>query len=117
MLLGVFPALGATILGAEKFHEMLLWAVVPMTAISLGIGCKKHKSVSTVLLGIVGLAVLIVTAMLGHDGLSETSERILTLIGATIIAIAHIRNYQLCRNAICRCDALGKRDNDSGKKV
>ena len=96
--------MGATLLGAEKFHEVLLWAVVPITAISLSIGCKKHKGVTTALLGVVGLAILIVTAMLGHDGLSETSERILTLIGATIIAVAHIRNYQLCRDITCRCD-------------
>ena len=103
VLLGVFPALGVSIFGNEKFHEMLLWAVVPMTAISLFIGCKKHKSFSIAALGILGLIVLITTAILGHDGLSESTERILTLCGASIIAIAHIRNFRQCRDVMCAC--------------
>ncbi len=103
LLLGVFPAISSSFFGAEAFHELLLWAVIPMTVVSLYLGCRKHKSLTTAVLGVVGLQVLIFTAVMGHDGLTESAERILTLIGATIIAIAHLRNYTLCRRIACEC--------------
>ena len=103
IIIAVFPALGVTIFGDEKFHEILLWLVVPMTLISLTLGCKKHKDTITAVLGIAGLAVLIFTAIMGHDGLSELTERLLTVIGATIIAIAHLKNFSHCRKVHCDC--------------
>ena len=103
LLIGVFPVLGTTIFGYDRFHEVLLWAVVPMTVISLTLGCKKHKSLSTALLGVVGLTILIVAVILGHESLTVSSERILTLIGVSVVALAHIRNYKLCRRLACDC--------------
>ena len=47
VMLTIFPALGNSFFGDEHFHEMLLLAVVPMSMISLTIGCKKHKDIIT----------------------------------------------------------------------
>jgi len=101
LFLGVFPALSATMFGEESFHQLLLWFVIPLSIISLSLGCKKHKSWFVGLLGLFGLAVLILAATLGHDGLGESGERIATLVGASAIAIAHFRNYFLCRKTDC----------------
>ncbi len=101
LLLGVFPALGATMFGKESFHVLLLWLVIPLSLIALTMGCRKHKNRIVAFLGLAGLAFLIGAAALGHDILGEGGERVVTLIGATAIAGAHLRNYALCRRADC----------------
>ncbi len=99
LLLGVYPALGATVFGKEAFHVWLLWLVIPFSVISLLMGCKAHKDRWVAGLGLAGLATLIVTATLGHAGLGEAGERVATLIGASAIAASHMRNFMLCRRA------------------
>ena len=100
-LLGVFPAMGTTLFGEELFHEALLWMVIPLSLVALTLGCREHKDLMVSLLGLAGVATLVFTAMFGHNVLGEAGERIATLIGATVIAAAHLRNYILCRRARC----------------
>ncbi|CAI8329146.1 MAG: Uncharacterised protein [Rhodobiaceae bacterium UBA7378] len=101
LLLGVFPAIGTTLLGEEVFHERLLWAVIPLSLAALSLGCAKHKDRSVLMLGLLGVAVLIFTASAGHAGLGEFGERTMTLVGAFTIAVAHLRNFKLCRASDC----------------
>jgi len=101
LMLILFPALGSSIVGQESFHVMLLWLVIPLSLVSLSLGCKRHKSKVVAVTGLAGLSVLILTASLGHDLLGETGERIATLAGALLIAIGHVRNFKLCRQAQC----------------
>jgi hypothetical protein len=44
---------------------------------------------------------LVFAALAGHALLGENGERVTTLLGATFIALAHIRNYKLCRSLDC----------------
>ena len=104
LLLGFFPALGATVFGQEAFHVWLLWLVIPLSIIALSMGCRAHKDRLVALLGLAGLAILIVAATLGHDLLGESGERIATLVGASSIAAGHLRNYTLCRRTHCEHD-------------
>ncbi len=99
LLLGVYPALGATVFGKEAFHVWLLWLVIPFSVVSLFMGCRVHKDKLVVGLGFAGLATLIAAATLGHAGLGEAGERAATLIGASAIAASHMRNFLLCRRA------------------
>ena len=101
LLLGVFPALGATVFGQEAFHVWLLWLVIPLSVVALSMGCRQHKSLSVILLGLLGLSLLIIAATLGHDVLGENGERAVTLVGAIAIAAGHLRNFALCRRAAC----------------
>ena len=101
VILALFPALGATFFGEESFHVLLLWLVIPLSLVALSMGCRKHNSTVVALLGLGGLSVLAATAMLGHSVLGETGERIITLLGATAIAAAHLKNYALCRRVDC----------------
>lgn len=99
LLVAVVPAISATFFGEERFHQMLLWIVIPMSAIALTLGCRQHKDRAVALLGVVGLLVLIGVGIWGHDVLGELGERIGTLVGSSAIAASHLRNYVLCRNA------------------
>ena len=101
LLLAVVPAVGATFLGEESFHETLLWLVIPMSAVALTLGCRQHGDRIVPLIGIAGMLVLIAVGVWGHDVLGETGERIGTLVGSCAIAAGHLRNYMLCRRADC----------------
>jgi hypothetical protein len=41
---------------------------------------------------------LIFAALLGHDLIGESGEKILTLLGATLVAIAHWANFGRCKH-------------------
>lgn len=101
LLLGVFPAMGATLFGEEFFHVLLLWLVIPLSLVALFLGCRKHKSRLVALMGLAGLTFLVIAASFGHDVLGEVGERVATLIGAVAIAVGHLRNYTLCRRLDC----------------
>ena len=97
------PAIAALNLGDEAFHLWMIVAVIPISLFALTLGCKKHKSFSVLILGVAGLLVLIASALLGHDLLGETGEKLLTVIGASLIAAGHLSNHRLCQRAHCEC--------------
>ena len=100
-VIGVFPAISASFLGDEAFHFWLLWAVIPLSAFGLSLGCGQHKNKTVLIAGSTGLGFLVFAALAGHVLLGEIGERAVTLLGATFIALAHVRNYRLCRSIDC----------------
>ena len=101
VILSVFPAVGGVFFGEEAFHVWLIWAVVPLSVLSLLLGCTRHKSTMVIYCGLAGVSILIVSALLGHEILGEIIERVSTVAGSVIIAFAHIKNFSLCRQSNC----------------
>ena len=99
----MLPSLATFNLEDEVFHLWMVVAVIPISLYALAMGCKKHKKVAVMMLGIVGLVILIATTWLGHDVLGETGEKVFSVLGAVIIALGHMRNFQLCRKSDCQC--------------
>jgi positive regulator of sigma E activity len=97
----MLPALTATSLGSESFHRFLLWFVFSISALALRQGCRRHKDRIVLMFGILGLALLVATVIVGDDVVSEDGERLTTVLGATALAFGHIRNYRLCRKNKC----------------
>lgn len=97
LVLVLLPSLAILPFENEIFHQGLLIAVIPISIFALTMGCKKHKRYRLLLLGGLGLCFLIASAILGHDALGETWEKILTVIGASLIALGHVLNYRLCQ--------------------
>lgn len=97
----MLPALSSTALGSESFHRFLLWFVFPISALALRQGCRRHKDKIVLMFGIIGLMLLVATAFVSEGILSENGERFLTVLGATSLAVGHIRNYRLCRKNKC----------------
>jgi hypothetical protein len=95
----VLPALGATFLEEEAFHYWLLFLVVPTSVLSLWLGCRKHGHLEIFTIGAFGLCLLLLIVALGVDLLGETPERISTVAGAAVIALAHLRNMKACKKA------------------
>ena len=98
------PSLVGLGLQDETFHLWIVLVVLPVSIYALTLGCRKHKNMGVLLVGLSGLLLLFLTALFGHDLAGETGERLLTLAGAGIIAASHARNFQLCRErSSCEC--------------
>lgn len=101
VLVPSFLALGVE---NELVHLWLIAAVIPLSLFALTLGCRKHRDKWVLVIGALGLLTLCLAALLGHDLLGELGEKSLTLSGATLIAISHIRNFSLCRDeSSCGC--------------
>jgi len=100
----MLPLIAALSLDDEVFHLWMLIAVLPVSAYALTMGCSKHKRYRLMMIGGAGLLLLGAAAFLGHDMLGHTWERLLTLIGACMIALGHFFNFRLCQqHDTCGC--------------
>jgi len=91
------PAVMGYFITDESFHRWLAFVVIPISLFALTMGCRRHKSMTVFAFGISGIVVLVFAAAFGHDVLGEAGEKVATLIGAGLIAVAHYRNYRLCQ--------------------
>jgi len=96
-LLIALPSLGALQLDNEAFHTWMLIAVIPISIYALTLGCKQHKRYKVIILGVLGLTSMILAVSLGHEVIGDIGEKFLTLLGATLIVIAHWGNFKRCR--------------------
>ena len=104
LLIVLLPSMAALPLNQEAFHFWMVVAVVPTSIYALTLGCKKHKNMAIAIYGVIGLTILVAAAALGEDLLGEFAEKGLTLIGACMIAFAHLKNYRLCQQSSkCGC--------------
>ena len=101
----LLPTLAAIHFEDEAFHIWMIVAVIPTSVFALTMGCKKHKDYKVLLLGITGLSLLMIAALLGHDLLGESGETAMTVVGASIIAAGHLLNHRLCQHSRCECHA------------
>ncbi|REL36286.1 MerC domain-containing protein [Thalassotalea euphylliae] len=98
LLLVIVPSLAVLPMAQESFHFWMVMAVLPTSIYALTLGCKKHRNYTVVSYGLAGLATLLAAALFGEHLLGEMGEKLLTTVGATIIAVAHVKNFSLCRS-------------------
>lgn len=97
LLLVLLPSLGSLQLQNEAFHLWMIAAVIPTSIYALTIGCKKHQRYRLLFWGVFGLILMILAVSLGHEIVGESGEKILTLLGATFVVIAHLGNFRRCQ--------------------
>ncbi len=93
----LFPVVGSTLLFEEIFHELMLLLVIPASVVAIFLGCRRHKDFNVIMLGILGLCFLLA----GAFATTGYEDSILTLIGAFIMVLGHLRNFRLCRKDGC----------------
>lgn len=104
ILLVLVPSLGALQFQNEIFHTLMVLMVIPASIFALTLGCKNHKRFSLLLIGVLGLISLNLAIFLGHDLVSEFGEKALTVLGSTLLVIAHWLNFRLCKqHQDCPC--------------
>ena len=83
----------------EQFHKLILFFVVPVAIVAFGMGWLRHHDRHVLLLGALGITGLVLAALVLHDIIGESGERIVTVIAAALMIGAHVRNYRLTRAA------------------
>lgn len=105
LVLLLVPSLASMQFDGEVFHRVMVTIVIPLSVITLFLGCKVHKRSKLMIYGAIGLS-LMVAALLTESLLDMGFlEKPLTLIGAFFIAYAHYQNYKLCRLENCKCNS------------
>ena len=99
--LTMLPILNIAVLDERVFHLVMMVFILPVSVVALAIGCRQHKDLLTLVLGIVGLSTLLFTAVFGHRFFGLDGERVVTSIGGVILALAHIQNFRRCREDDC----------------
>lgn len=92
LLVILIPALSTSFIESEWAHIILVGFALPVSLFAFwhGLGC--HKCFYPGLIGIVGLALMTVVFLVPVEELAET---LLTLAGATLLAIGHLYNQRL----------------------
>jgi len=105
LLIVLLPSLTVLQLDNEAFHTWLLIGVIPTSLFSLFMGCKQHQLYRILLIGFCGLLFLISAVFVEDFEHGELMEKVLTVIGACIVAFAHYLNFRQCRkhNNKCEC--------------
>ena len=106
VLLVMLPSLAVLQLDNEAFHFWMVLVVIPTSIYALTLGCKQHERYQLLFLGGIGLVLLISALVAGEERIGEAGEKILTLLGASFVAIGHWFNFRLCQpknNKGCAC--------------
>lgn len=108
VILVMLPSLASTQLNSEAFHLSLVFAVLPISAFALTMGCRQHGRMWVALIGGAGLialisALVLAETVLHHSPNREVVEKSLTIIGSFLIAYSHIQNYRLCQTDSTAC--------------
>lgn len=82
-------------------HAQMLIIVLPISAIALGIGFRRHRNTRVVVSGVVGMLLLTIGGTFAHDYFGLLADRLLTIAGAIVLATSHFYNSVFAR----RCHA------------
>ena len=97
VIVSLYPSVITAGLQDERIHLVLIAFVIPTSAFSLTMGCRRHRQLPVFSLGAAGIFVLILSALLGHDLGSKSLEVAGTLLGSGLVASSHVLNFKLCR--------------------
>ena len=101
IVLALFPSLVSLPMDDHEFHATLVFVVFPLSVIASFMGCARHKDLRVILGVGLGLTLLVVAAVFGHDLLGETGEKAMTVAASIVLVAAHYRNFTLCRRKSC----------------
>ena len=96
------PSLAALPFGDENFHRGLVFLVLPLSFLALTLGCRRHRQWLVFCVGVMGVSILFVTALFGHDLMGEFLEKAATVIGSSLVIVGHLLNFRLCREVDCQ---------------
>ena len=87
----------------DHLHVQMLFIVVPLSVVAIGTGFAGHRNVRVVLGAIAGLCLLGFGATVAHDSLGIAADRVFSISGAIVLAVAHFYNGLLARRHRAAC--------------
>lgn len=90
------PSLNLWLWGSEGFHLFLLAIVVPLSLLAFRRGFLHHRNLALLWPGLIGLATVVVAAVLEMMLISHEMAALLTTLGGVGLIISHWRNMRAC---------------------
>ena len=97
VLVALLPVAAVSFGDDQHFHGLMLWLVVPTSVLGFALGFRLHRRSGIVLAGAIGVIVLAITAVYGHDAWSETLEVLASVAGSLVLGSAHWLNFRAVR--------------------
>ena len=113
ILVVLIPIIASSFWMDKNFHSWMIASVIPLTALSFFVGCKRHNDILLILFALIGICLLCAGVYFGcpeSHGIPSISdfkyfphgfEAVFTTLGGCLLVFAHIRNYRLCRKTSC----------------
>lgn len=96
-VVAVLPIAAITLADDSHFHALMLWLVVPTSAVGFGLGFRVHRRWGIVAFGAAAAAALAAAAILGHAYWSEGAELAVSVAASLALAGAHWLNFREVR--------------------
>lgn len=87
----------------DHFHLQMLAIVAPASTLALGLGYRRHRHPGVGVAGVAGMLLLLIGATWAHSEFGVIADRVVTVAGSSILAIAHFYNSRLrqcCRAVV-----------------
>lgn len=97
LVIAMLPVAAVAFGTDAHFHALMLWLVVPTSAVGFTLGYRVHRSAGIVALGAVAVVVLAVVALWGHDVWDQAAEIMVNVVASLLLAAAHWRNFREVR--------------------
>jgi hypothetical protein len=95
IVLLALPFLGQ--LSNDHFHLQILVVVVPVSGIALSLGYRRHRRMSVMVAGGIGLLMLFIGGTWMHNEIGIVADRVTTIAGSLLLACAHFYNSRFSR--------------------
>jgi len=92
----VMPALSE--LSGGHFHVQMLIVAIPVSAIALTFGFRRHANRYVLVFGLLGMLLLVIGGTVAHSYYGLVADRTLTIAGALVLAVTHFFNSRLMRH-------------------
>jgi len=96
LVVAVLP-LAALGLGGGHFHGLMLWLVVPVSALGFGLGYRVHRRTDIVAVGIAAVVLLMIAGIYGHDRWPAAAEAAVSVVASLLLAGSHWVNFREVR--------------------
>jgi len=97
LVIAILPVAAITIGSDGHFHALMLWFVVPTSAIGFSLGYRVHGKTAIVVSGVCAVAVLGLVAFWGHDAWDPAVEVTVNVAASIALAAAHWQNFREVR--------------------
>jgi len=97
LIVAVLPIAVLGFGGDAHFHGVLLWLVVPTSAVGFALGYRVHRRLGVVAFGTVAAVVLAVAAVYGHGTWPALAEAGVSVAASVGLAGAHWVNFREVR--------------------
>lgn len=97
VLFAVLPIAAISFGESHHFHGLMLWLVVPTSFAGFSLGFRLHRRGRILVLGAVGVSLLVLAAIYGHESWSVPVEILVSVGGSLLLGAAHWLNFRAVR--------------------